>query len=630
METSVKPAAQPRARQTQTAARPRPRRRRSLVLLLLLTLGLLALVLVTTVTAFQLRFANRVFYGVQVQGIDLSELTQDQAAARLEHELSPYPGPTIMLQDDFEGASQTWNVTAAELGVKIDARTTARQAYQLGRSEDPIQALREQWNLLRYGAQVTPTLTFGAAQAAYSLDRIARTIDRPVRDASISLRDLQVLVTPSQIGRDTDIDATWAAVQQQLLTRQSGIVKLVVHEIQPTIASVDEVAEKTRQLLGAPLTINYAGDAAAGESAQSWAIDQAELAQWISFAPQADDRGQMSYTLTVAEEPIRAYAQNLATSLARPARDARLDFNPANGQINVLVPSQAGRSLDVSATISSVLSAVTTGNHAVELPVQLVKPAVDMHDIDQMGIKELVASGTTTFKGSSAARVANITRGTKEFVGVVIPPDGIFSFNQVVGDVSAANGYEDSLVIAGDRTAVGVGGGICQVSTTVFRAAFWGGFPIVERWAHGYVVSWYGEPGMDATIYTPSVDFKFKNDSGAYLLVKPDLNLEKGTLTFNFYGTKPNRTVEKIGPDISNVRKPPPPLIQEDPSLQPGQRKQVDWAVDGRDVVVKRIIKQDGQVIREDRFVSKYQPWQAVFLVGPTASAPAGENSTGG
>lgn len=628
METSVKPAAQPRNRQPQAVARPR--RRRSLVVLLLLMLGLAALLLVTAVTAFQLRFANRVFYGVRVQGIDLGELTLDQAAARLEHELTPYPGPTIMLRDDFEGTSQTWNVSAADLGVKIDGRATARQAYALGRNEDPLQALREQWDLLRFGAAVTPTLTFGAAQAAVSLDRIARTIDRPVRDASVSIQDLQVIATPSQIGRDTDIDATWAAVQQQLLTGQSGTVSLVVHTIQPTIASVDEVAEQARQLLSEPLTIAYAGDAAAGESPQSWAIDQAELAQWISFAPQTGDQGQVTYALTVAEEPIQAYAQNLATSLARPARDARLDFNPANGQISVLTPSQAGRSLEVSATISSVLSAVSSGDHVVDLPVQLVKPAVDMHDIANMGIKELVASGTTTFKGSSAARVANIVRGTKEFVGVVIPPDGVFSFNQVVGDVSAANGYEDSLVIAGDRTAVGVGGGICQVSTTAFRAAFWGGFPIVERWAHGYVVSWYGEPGMDATIYTPSVDFKFKNDSGAYLLVKPDLNLEKGTLTFNFYGTKPNRTVEKVGPEISNVRKPEPPLFQEDASLAPGQRKQVDWAVDGRDVVVKRIIKQDGQVIREDRFVSKYQPWQAVFLVGPTASAPAGEGNAGG
>lgn len=124
METSVKPTAQPRPQQPQSAVRPH--KRRSVLLLLLLAFGLSVLLLVTAVTAVQLRFANRVFYGVQVQGVDLSELTLDQAAARLEHELTPYPGPTIMLHDSFEGASQTWNVSAADLGVQVDARATAR------------------------------------------------------------------------------------------------------------------------------------------------------------------------------------------------------------------------------------------------------------------------------------------------------------------------------------------------------------------------------------------------------------------------------------------------------------------------------------------------------------------------
>lgn len=265
--------------------------------------------------------------------------------------------------------------------------------------------------------------------------------------------------------------------------------------------------------------------------------------------------------------------------------------------------------------------ALSTGRAQIDLPLQVVKPAVDMRDLDRMGIRELIASGATTFKGSSAARVANITQGARQFEGVVVPPNGIFSFNRIVGDVSAANGYEDALVIWGDRTAVGIGGGICQVSTTVFRAAFWGGMPIVERWAHGYVVGWYGEPGMDATIFTPSVDFRFRNDTGAYVLIQPELDLTQGRLTFNFYGTKPNRTVERIGPETSNVRKPEPPLYQVDPSLAPGVKKQVDWAVDGRDVVVTRVIKQGEQVLRQDKFVSKYQPWRAVYLVGPTPDA---------
>ena len=147
---------------------------------------------------------------------------------------------------------------------------------------------------------------------------------------------------------------------------------------------------------------------------------------------------------------------------------------------------------------------------------------------------------------------------------MVVAPGEEFSFNKNVGDVNAANGFIDALVIAGDRTAVGIGGGVCQVSTTAFRAAFWGGFPIVERWAHGYVVGWYGKPGMDASIFTPNVDFRFKNDTGHFILVKSSWNEAKGTITFSIYGTKPDRTVEISDPVISNRQPAPAPSYQED------------------------------------------------------------------
>jgi vancomycin resistance protein YoaR len=161
------------------------------------------------------------------------------------------------------------------------------------------------------------------------------------------------------------------------------------------------------------------------------------------------------------------------------------------------------------------------------------------------------------------------------------------------------------------------------VSTTVFRAAVQGGFPITERHAHGYVVSWYGEPGLDATIYTPDVDFRFKNDTGAFLLIKPEVDAAKGRITFSFFGTRPDRTVELSKPETSNIRKPEPPVYQEDSSLPRGTIKQVDWEKDGQDVVVKRTIRTaDGKVI-EDKFVSKYQPWRSVFLFGPGAKLPA-------
>jgi vancomycin resistance protein YoaR len=169
---------------------------------------------------------------------------------------------------------------------------------------------------------------------------------------------------------------------------------------------------------------------------------------------------------------------------------------------------------------------------------------------------------------------------------------------------------------------VGVGGGVCQVSTTVFRAALNAGLPIVERYNHGYVVSWYGDPGMDATIYTPSVDLKFRNDTGAYLLVQPAVDSSNGVLTFNFYGTKPNRQVTIGEPVISDVKEPGEPVYRVDESLAPGERRQVEYAQRGMTVTVERTVTENGQT-RVDKIVSNYQPWNAVYLVAPGTEIPA-------
>ena len=307
-----------------------------------------------------------------------------------------------------------------------------------------------------------------------------------------------------------------------------------------------------------------------------------------------------------------------------PAQDARLRFDVNAGGPVIIQPSLDGRQLNVEATLAAVQNALTSGQSQSHLPMEVVAPKVDSNRIDEMGIRELVANGTTYYAGSSRDRILNIEVAAEKFEGVVIPPNGIFSFNSIVQDVSAANGFADSLIIWGDRTAVGVGGGVCQVSTTAFRSAFLGGFPIVERYNHGYVVSWYGEPGMDATIYTPSVDFKFRNDTSAFLLVQPVVDSVSGVISFLYYGTKPDRQVTVGQPVISDIVEAGEPVYQEDDSLATGQIKQVETAKRGLTVTVERTIVENGES-RVDKIVSVYQPWSAVFLVGPGTPIPGQE-----
>jgi vancomycin resistance protein YoaR len=321
------------------------------------------------------------------------------------------------------------------------------------------------------------------------------------------------------------------------------------------------------------------------------------------------------------EAALRAWLEQMAALIDLPARDARLRYNASTGGLSVLQESMVGRELDVDATANALQQALAQGADRVPLAIREVLPAVDSRRVAEMGIRELVASGSTYFAGSSADRIKNIEVAAAKFDGVVIPPGELFSFNRIVEDVSAANGFEDSLVIWGDRTAVGVGGGVCQVSTTLFRTAYEGGFPIVERYNHGYVVDWYGKPGLDATIYTPSVDFKFRNDTGAYLLVEPAVDAANGVITFNFYGAAPDRQVMVSEPKISDVTEPEAPVYTVDESLAVGQKKQVEWQKQGMTVEVTRTIVEEGTT-RTDTLKSKYEPWQAVFLVGPGTDTP--------
>jgi vancomycin resistance protein YoaR len=204
--------------------------------------------------------------------------------------------------------------------------------------------------------------------------------------------------------------------------------------------------------------------------------------------------------------------------------------------------------------------------------------------------------------------------------GIIIKPGEVFSFDQAVGDISSLSGYKQAYVIENGKTVLGDGGGVCQVSTTLFRAALNAGLPIVERHQHAYRVGYYEEdsgPGIDAAIYSPTVDLKFKNDTGHALLIQTYLDFNAQRLTFALFGTKDaNRQVAITTPVVLSQTPAPPPLYQDDPTLPKGQIKQVDFSADGADVYFTRTVTENGKVSIYDKFASEYKPWQAVYLRG--------------
>jgi vancomycin resistance protein YoaR len=259
--------------------------------------------------------------------------------------------------------------------------------------------------------------------------------------------------------------------------------------------------------------------------------------------------------------------------------------------------------------------------------IQRTQPsAPDDATADKLGIKELVSSYTSYFRGSDSSRIQNITLASARFHGVLVAPGETFSMASAIGDVSLDNGYAEAWIIYGDRTIKGVGGGVCQVSTTLFRTVFFAGFPVVERYAHAYRVGYYEQTanghdqslaGLDATVYAPVVDFKFTNDTPYWLLMETYVSASNGTLTWKFYSTSDGRTVDWQTSGPINIIEPPEPLYEENDALSKGTIKQVDYSADGSDVRVVRTVYRDGAVLHENVFATHYLPWQAVYQYGP-------------
>jgi len=297
-----------------------------------------------------------------------------------------------------------------------------------------------------------------------------------------------------------------------------------------------------------------------------------------------------------------------------------------------------GRSLDVEASLKQINERLLAGEHTASLVMASTDPAVtDSATADSLGIHELISSYTSYFYGSDQSRINNITVASSRFHGVLVPPGATFSMSDILGDVSLDNGYAEALIILGDRTIKGVGGGVCQVSTTLFRTVFFAGLPIVERHPHAYRVGYYEQKagggydqnlaGLDATVFVPMVDFKFINDSSSWLLMETYVNANARKLTWKFYSTSDGRTVDWTTTGPQNVVKPPEPSYEENPDLPEGKIKQVDWAADGSDVTVDRTVSRGGQVLFTDTFVTHYLPWQAKYQYGPGTVIPTPEPS---
>jgi vancomycin resistance protein YoaR len=249
----------------------------------------------------------------------------------------------------------------------------------------------------------------------------------------------------------------------------------------------------------------------------------------------------------------------------------------------------------------------------------IVKPKITLEQSNTQGIKEVIGEGKSDYTHSIPGRIHNLLLASDRLHGVLIPQGATFSYVDTVGEISARTGYQPAYVIVNGRTELGDGGGVCQTSTTLFRAALNSGLKITEWHAHAYRVGYYendSKPGRDATIYAPSVDLKFVNDTPSAILIEVEKDEENKLLTYRFWGTKDSRIVSISDVSTSGAISAPAPRYQDDPTLKKGVVRQVDWAASGLTAWFDYEVTKGTKVIQKKTFTSNYRPWQAVYLVG--------------
>jgi vancomycin resistance protein YoaR len=559
-------------------------------------------------------FSGRALPGVYAAGVELGGMTVDKIESTLAEALTYPETGLIVLRDGDEIRTSK----PADLGVLIDIPAMARKALSIGRQGNLLQSLQEQIDAWYQGYATAPLILFDQWVGELYLHGIAAQIDRPTIEASLTVNGTDIEHHVGQVGRRLNVPITLEMLADPFSHLHDADINLVIEETPPLVLDASQTAAAARQILSEPLTLTADG-------ADPWILQPLDIASMLRFNL-TEVEGEPYYEANLDEEAVAAFLEPLAPELERKPQNARFIFNDDTLLLDLLESAIIGRELDIPATTAAINSELNSGSHQVPLVFIIDEPEVGDHaTAEELGISEAVSVVSTYFSGSSSGRKQNIKTASGAFHGLLVAPGETLSMAEVLGDISLDNGYAEALIIYGNRTIKGVGGGVCQVSTTLFRAVFFGGYPIEERHPHAYRVGYYEQgrgspgPGLDATVFVPIVDFKFTNDTANWLLLETYIYGDQ--LLWKFYSTSDDRSVEWRSVTSGKVEAPKP-LYKKNPDLKKGEIKKIDYEADGLDVVVYRTVTKDGQTLYDDVIKTHYLPWRAIYEYGPGTKLP--------
>lgn len=595
-----------------------------------LTLG--CLLFFSAVFLYTQSFSGKIYRGVTVNDVIMGGLTAEEAAEKLEKSIR-YPFET---EFTFTYGDRVWRASPQDLGFRLQTEEMAKKAMEVGRSGGLFQNISDCIKALLQGWDLDPIFLSDERVAFNFISKIAEEIDVPMGHPSITLQGSEVVIVPGESGQMVNRELAMKQLEVSAQNFQAGQIELPVEILRATEANLGEQKQILDNLLSRDFVL-YTNDERGTITVDTIPADI--LAGMIDFEPVIQE-SNVTIEMTPKAEPFYNRLVETGNEVYREPRNARFTFNESSLQLDLLYPAQTGKELDKEQSMRNITNAIRAGKNQAELALSIQQPTLKgTETAAELGISGLVHTENTYFFYSDEGRIRNIQVGSEKLNGWMIAPGETFSMSQAVGEVSPETGFAESSVIFGDATVQDVGGGLCQVSTTLFRAAFHYGLPIEERHAHGYRVYYYerlkdkqldpGLAGMDAAVYLPVLDLKFTNDTPYWILMETEPNTELCQLQWRFYSTDVNRYVEAESSGLTNVEPMGEPVYNMNPDLPAGVINQVDWGIDGADVTITRTVYQDGFPHINDKFETHYEAWADIYEYGPgTEGIPTEEDSS--
>ncbi|MEX2012146.1 MAG: VanW family protein, partial [Patescibacteria group bacterium] len=563
-----------------------------------------------------LAYLGQVYPRVSVGGVSFGGLTQAQTEAKLISLIADNSEPVIL---HYQDQSQTLN--QEEIDWRYNVKQTAETIYGVGRNNDQRMAsFFAQLKSVFATQQVDPVVSFDNQALDTAVSTFAVAVDQPALDAKAAYTLDQLTITKEKVGNVIDRQEVRAKIINSWSRFFGSSIAVQTYFDAPAVilgdkAQLKETAEKLAQK---KISLTWGNN---GHKT----LTTREVKQLIGFVGDDSQPTAAVQKILVARfttEQAKNYLQTLAADIDQPAVEPQLFIK--DGRLAIASIAKEGVVVDLTESADDIVRALNSDQESptVALTMTQQKPLITEDNLDKLGIVERIGFGQTSFIGSPANRIHNIKQGVSFMQSALIAPGKEFSTVTTLGAVDHTTGYLPELVIKENRTVPEYGGGLCQVSTTLFRSVLSAGLKVMERQNHSYRVPYYEPPvGLDATIYLPKPDFRFLNDTKRHILIQG--RVIGNSVIFELWGTSDGRKATVSEPEILSVTKPGDPIYAKTDTLPKGEEKQIERAHDGAVAIAYYTVRRGGKIINQQTFRSVYKAWPARFLVG---TGPAKED----